>query len=205
MPESPTQPDFWNTRYAAGRTPWDFGGVPKPVGRFLAENAATLRRGSRVLIPGCGSGYEIKAFATAGCEVTAIDISALAVARARQEIDALKNVRLIEGDFFTEKFSAVEFDLIYERTFLCALPPHLWPQLVARLAELLRPGGVLAGFYLFGEKDDGPPFGLAPGEPAQLFNSHFTLIRDEPVPPVESLAFFAGRERWQERIRKRHE
>ena len=202
MLESPTHPDFWNTRYAAGRTPWDFGGVPKPVARFLSENSATLRRGSRVLIPGCGSGHEIKSFAAAGCDVTAIDISALAVARARREIGALKNIRIIEGDFFTEEFSAASFDLIYERTFLCALPPVLWPQMVARMAELLRPGGVLAGFYLFGEKADGPPFGLAPGEPAQLFSSKFELRRDEPVPPEESLAFFAGRERWQERTRK---
>ena len=74
--------------------------------------------------------------------------------------------------------------------------------MVARTAELLRPGGVLAGFYLFGDKDDGPPFGLAPDEPAKLFAAHFDLARDDAVPPAESLAFFAGRERWQERTRK---
>ena len=202
MPESSADPEFWNTRYAAGRTPWDFGGVPAALGRFVTTNAATLRHGARVLIPGCGSGYEIAAFAAAGCEVTAIDLSAVAVARARREFGALPRVRIVEGDFFTEKFSIAPFDLIYERTFLCALPPEHWPQMVVRTAELLRPGGVLAGFYLFGDKDDGPPFGLAPDEPAKLFAAHFDLARDDAVPPAESLAFFAGHERWQERTRK---
>lgn len=203
MPESSADPKFWNTRYAAGRTPWDFGGVPAALGRFVTTNAATLRHGMRVLIPGCGSGYEIAAFAAAGCAVTAIDLSAVAVARVRREFGALASLRIVEGDFFTEKFSAAPFDLIYERTFLCALPPALWPRMVARTAELLRPGGVLAGFYLFGDKDDGPPFGLAPDEPAKLFAAHFDLARDEAVPPAESLAFFAGRERWQERTHKK--
>ena len=73
------------------------------------------------------------------------------------------------------------------------------------MAELLRPGGVLAGLYFFGEKDNGPPYGLAPDEPKKLFGRNFALTRDEPVAPEESLPLFAGRERWQERTRKPHE
>lgn len=205
MSEDFTHPDFWNTRYAAGRTPWDFGGVPLPLARFLAAHTEALRAGARVLIPGCGTGHEIEAFAAAGCDVTAIDLSAEAVGRARARGHATENVRVIEGDFFTQGFSAAPFDLIYERTFLCALPTELWPKMTARAAGLLRPGGVLAGLYFFGEKDDGPPFGLAAEEPEKLFGPHFELTRDEPVAPGESLPLFAGRERWQERRRKPHE
>ncbi|MEO6244950.1 MAG: methyltransferase domain-containing protein [Opitutaceae bacterium] len=202
MPESPTDPVFWNQRYLAGQTPWDFGGVPLALRRYLAGASARRRESPRALIPGCGSGHEIAAFADAGYDVTAIDISSAAAARARAQTGARTGVQVIEGDFFTHVFPDGPFDCIYERTFLCALPPALWPRMVARYAELLRPGGALAGFYLFGEKEDGPPFGLATDEPERLFSAAFTLTRDEPVPAAESLEFFAGREHWQERIRK---
>lgn len=198
MNENSASPEFWNPRYAAARTPWDFGGIPAPLTRYLAAHPG---RGARVLIPGCGSGYEIAAFAEAGYAVTAIDFSPPAVAHARALLGPVLAGRIVEGDFFTHDFAEAPFDLIYERTFLCALPPTLWPQIVRRTASLLKPGGVLAGIYFFGEKDDSPPCGLAPDEPAQLFAADFATVADHAIPAAESLPLFAGRERWQERRR----
>jgi SAM-dependent methyltransferase len=200
-PNVPTRPDFWETRYAANRTPWDFGAVPAALQRYLAAHPGA-NSNLHVLIPGCGSGYEIAAFAGAGYRVTAIDFSPTAVAHARANVGPALAECVVEGDFFTHDFAAAPFDLVYERTFLCALPPELWPKIVARTAALLKPGGVLAGIYFFGDKDDGPPFGLAADEPPQLFDDRFIRVADAPVPPAESLPLFAGRERWQERRRK---
>lgn len=196
MATSPDQPDFWNSRYEAGRTPWDFGAVPAPLARYLATHPG---QGARVLIPGCGSGYEVAAFAAAGYTVTAIDFSAPAVSRARRRLPGPLAERVIEGDFFTYDFADAPFDLVYERTFLCALPPAMWPRIIARTAALLKPGGTVAGLYFFGEKEDGPPFGLAANEAETLFAPRFLLVADQPVPAEESLPLFAGRERWQER------
>lgn len=198
---SPTDPDFWNTRYEAGRTPWDFGGVPAPLSRFLEKHPGN---GAHVLIPGCGSGHEVMAFAGAGYNVSAIDFSPVAVARARGNVPPQLAASIVEADFFTHPFDRASFELIYERTFVCALPPELWPRIVARLASLLKPGGTLAGIYFFGDKDDGPPFGLSPDEPRPLFDAFFTLNDDQPIPASESLPLFAGRERWQERRRRDH-
>ncbi len=199
MTEDPTSPGFWNTRYEAGTTPWDLGGVPAPLARHLATRPG---RGASVLIPGCGSGYEVAAFTQAGFRVTAIDFSAPAVSRARATVGPARAGRIIEGDFFTHTLADAPFDFIYERTFLCALPPAWREKIVARAAALLKPGGTLAGIYFFEESTDGPPFGLAPGEADRLFDPLFRLVRDEPVAPAESLEFFVGRERWQERVRK---
>lgn len=199
MNESPTDPEFWDSRYEASRTPWDLGTAPPALERYLSVHPG---KGARVLIPGSGSGYEIVAFADAGYDVTAIDFSAAAVQRARGRVGATLAEHVIEGDFFTQEFKAAPFDMIYERTFLCALPPEIWPKIVARSASLLKPGGTLAGIYFFGEKEDGPPFGLAADEPAQLFGANFDLVADVPVPAGESLPLFAGRERWQERRRR---
>ena len=190
-------PDFWEKRYATGRTPWDAGGVPAALRRHLFAHPG---RGARVLIPGCGSGYEIVAFAEAGYDVLALDFSREAVQRAKRKVGPALAPRVREGDFFTLDFGATAtFDLIYERTFLCALSPDMWPRIVARTAELLRPGGRLVGIYFYGGKEDGPPFGLTSGEAEQLFHERFVLTKDEPIPPAESLPLFAGRERWQER------
>lgn len=198
MQPASNQPEFWNPRYRTGTTPWDFGRVPPALERYLASRPG---RGATVLIPGCGSGYEIAAFAAAGYAVTAIDFSPPAVARARANLPQALAERVVEGDFFTYDFSAAPFDLVYERTFLCALPPELWPRIVDRTATLLKPGGTLTGFYFFGEKDDGPPFGLDAGEPARLFEARFALVDDRAVPATESLPLFVDRERWQERRR----
>lgn len=198
MPEDPMRPDFWDQRYAAGRTPWDQGAVPAATARFLAAHPG---HGARALLPGCGSGHEVAAFARAGYLVTAIDFSTAAVAGAQARVGAGLAPRIVLGDFFTYDFADAPFDVIYERTFLCALPPDLWPKIAARTTALLRPGGTLAGLYFFGAKDDGPPFGLAPDEPAALFEKELILVADHPVPAAESLPLFAGHERWQERRR----
>ena len=52
----------------------------------------------RVLIPGCGSGYEIEAFSSAGWDVIGIDFNAVAVTRARKLLGPLGD-RVREGDF----------------------------------------------------------------------------------------------------------
>jgi len=42
-----THPDFWTSRYAAGKMPWDFAGVPAALKSFLARSSAS----GKVLIP----------------------------------------------------------------------------------------------------------------------------------------------------------
>src|SRR5512137_2921886 len=111
-----SQTQFWNQRWEGGRIPWDLGGVPPALMSFLARTRAR----TRVLIPGCGSGYEVRAFHEAGHDVTAIEFSAAAVARARKILGPLGS-KVIHGDFFTHDFGVKPYGLIYERGFLCSL------------------------------------------------------------------------------------
>jgi SAM-dependent methyltransferase len=141
-----TSPEFWSSRYSAGKTPWDLHDVPAPLQRFLARS----RGPGKVLIPGCGSGYEVRAFHEAGFDVTALDFAPAAIERARAVLgEFAEHVRL--GDFFTYDFGR-KFDLIYERTFLCALPPSRWPDYSRRMRELLEPGGRLVGVFFMARK-----------------------------------------------------
>lgn len=185
-------PDFWNVRYTAGRIPWDFGGVPTALQSFLERSPGP----GKVLIPGCGSGYEVKTFHAAGYDVTAIDFSPAAVERAKSFLGSLAD-KVFLGDFFIYDFGEQRFDLIYERTFLCALTPSRWPDYVDRMAELLAPGGKLVGIFLYGQRaSSGPPFPITESEAEQLFKKRFTLQHSEPV--TDSLPLFRDMERWQE-------
>ena len=195
MAQDSSQPDFWDTRFRGGITPWDAGGIPHELGAWLAKKNSSLR----VLIPGCGSGYEVRAFAERGHDVLAIDFSDAALEAARRELGKLAD-RVRKADFFS--FDAGAFDLVYERAFLCALPKRMWPQWAACVAGLVRPGGELAGFFYFDDNERGPPFGIAPHALTVLLQDYFTLESETAIPSSQSIQVFKGKERWQVWTRK---
>ena len=182
--------EFWDSRYREGRTPWDQGGAPDALTRWLAAGPAP----GHVLIPGCGFGYEVQAFHAAGWEVTAIDYSPSAVARAREALGELAD-KVLLADFFEIDFGQRKFDVVYERTFLCALPPRMWPAYARRISELLADDGKLVGTFFYGVNDDPPPHPLTPVAADALLGPQLRLVSDEPV--TDSLPIFGGKERWQ--------
>jgi SAM-dependent methyltransferase len=184
-----SRPEFWDVRYRGGVTPWDAAGVPPRLAGWLKTAAPC-----RVLIPGCGAGYEVAAFEAAGHEVTAIEFSDAALEAARAFLGPLAQ-RVKKADFFA--FDAVAFDLVYERAFLCALPRTLWAQWAGRLTALVPPGGALAGFFFFDDNERGPPFGITPARLGELLAPQFTRIEDVAIPEGESIPVFKGKERWQ--------
>jgi len=184
-------PAFWNQRYACGETPWTLHAIPATLRSFVKRTRA---RG-RVLIPGCGTDHEVLRFLqSAGFEVTAIDFSAVAVTQINEALGNFDG-KIIHGNFFKFDFPN-RFDVIYERTFLCALHPRRWPQYAKRTAQLLRPRGKLVGVFFYGTEPDPPPYPLSKTGAAEIFGKYFRLIRDVKV--SDSVAMFAAMERWQE-------
>jgi hypothetical protein len=188
----PNAPGFWDERFERGFTPWDQAGVPSAFKAFVDRHAPMP-----VLIPGCGSAYEAWWLAEKGWTLRAIDFAAHAVEAARAQLGA--HASLVEqADFFTYT-PPFEPGWIYERAFLCALPPSRRADWLARMAELLPAGGLLAGFFFIGKgspkgSPKGPPFIIERAELDALLSAHFELLEDEPVD--DSIPVFAGRERW---------
>jgi cyclopropane fatty-acyl-phospholipid synthase-like methyltransferase len=200
---------FWDERFEAGFTPWDAGAAPPGLLRFLQRASAPHARsslpfaalvpGASVLIPGCGSGWEAGALDDAGFKVLAIDFAAAAIARAGARLGARGDRLLRRADFFD--FEPPAIDWIYERTFLPALAPARWPAWAERVAQLLAPDALLAGFFLIDAAADaasrrGPPFPIRRDELDALLSSHFECVEQESIPAAESVAVLAGREQW---------
>ena len=187
--QRPEHPDFWCKRFGEGTTPWDAGKVPDDFAAFIAHQTTP----QHTLIPGCGSAWEASHLADHRWPVTALDFSPTAVACAR-EVLADQAVDLVCADFFAWQ-PAQALDLIYERAFLCALPRKLWADWGKRVAELLPPGGLLAGYFFVCDQLKGPPFGILPEQLDALLLPNFECLTDQPV--ADSIPVFAGRERWQ--------
>jgi SAM-dependent methyltransferase len=190
MTQDSSQPTFWDTRYRDHLMPWDSGGVPADLRAF----ADTLPEKARVLIPGCGSGHEVLYLAERKFDVLAIDFSPAAVELAQKNLGPMGE-RVWVADFFEFDAGQKRIDVVYERAFLCALPRKMWNRYAARMGELLQPGALLAGFFLYGDNPRGPPFGSTPTELHGLLDAGFDLIEDRPA--SESLPVFQGGERWQ--------
>jgi SAM-dependent methyltransferase len=181
--------DFWETRYRDHVTPWDAGKVPASLQGYLPK----MPKSARVLIPGCGSAYEAGYLAEKGFDVLAIDFSPAAVELAKKNLSRFGDIVRLT-DFFDFDYGK-PYEVIYDRAFLCALPPRMWPQYATRTAQLLRPGGELVGFFLFKETEKGPPFGTTPEALHALFDHYFELVEDKAV--TDSIPVFQGAERWQ--------
>lgn len=190
----PSSPAFWTERFAQRFMPWDQGGVPAALRQFV--QASPQPRAT--LIPGCGAGYEVAYLSDAGWNVVAIDFSPAAVAAAKAGLGRWAD-RVLQADFFT--FAPEKpVDFIYERAFLCALPRARWPEVIARWAQLLPAGGLLAGCFFFDDAEKGPPFGADRAELQRLLSRDFEQIDDRAV--TDSIPIFAGKERWQAWRRK---
>lgn len=189
MAQDSSLSSFWDSRYQQQVTPWESGQLPAG---FAALVQPLLSRVHSVLLPGCGSGYEVSYLQRQGLQVAAIDFSAEAVALARQQLGPLAEL-VRQADFFSDEVDG-SWDWVYERAFLCALPPSRWPDYAEKMARLVKPGGYLAGYFFLRPTLKGPPFGAELARLQELFQPWFTLQLQTPV--SSSLPVFAPDEYW---------
>lgn len=96
-------------------------------------------RCGHVLDVGCGEGTLARALSDRAARVTGIDLDAPTVELARREA-AATNVEYVVGDVLTHPFEPASFDAVVSVATL----HHIGTAVaLARLAELLRPGGPL--------------------------------------------------------------
>ena len=131
----------WDTRYS-DRDGGMWSG--RPNGRLVVE-VAELAPG-RALDVGCGEGADAIWLAQRGWTVTAIDISDVAIGRAREAAERVgAAVEWVCGDALRTPFPARSFDLVSMQ--YPALPKAAGEAAVRTLLDTVRPGGLLLAVY----------------------------------------------------------
>jgi SAM-dependent methyltransferase len=136
-----TQAAEWDAKYGESD---DARWSGRPNGRLVAE-VADLAAG-RALDVGCGEGADAIWLAGRGWTVTAIDVSDVALARARAAADeAGVAVEWVSGDVMGTPMGSRSFDLVSMQ--YPALPKAAGGEAVRRLLDTVRPGGVVLAVY----------------------------------------------------------
>jgi len=152
-------PVDWREAWKAGRTPWDAGASPPALRRLIARGAVPA---GRILVPGCGTGYDLATLARSDREVVGIDLSDEArTAFLDTHPNLAGRVAYEVADFFSYQ-PAATFDFVWDYTFFCALDPDQRSIWGATMTRLVKPGGTLATL-LFPFEDpisdrQGPPW-----------------------------------------------
>ena len=138
---SAAQATEWDARYSE-RDGARWSG--RPNGRLLAE--VTGLKPGRALDVGCGEGADAIWLARSGWTVTAIDISDVALARAREAAElAGAAVEWVCGDALQTPFRAGSFDLVSMQ--YPALPKAAGEAAMRALLDTVSPGGLLLAVY----------------------------------------------------------
>ncbi|MEZ4924425.1 MAG: methyltransferase domain-containing protein [Crocinitomicaceae bacterium] len=183
--------EFWDQRWIDQQTGWDIGYISTPLKAYFD---GLSDKNIKILIPGCGNSYEAEYLNNNSFKnVFIIDISEHAINSFKARCPEFPREHILCGDFFDLDD---EFDLIIEQTFFCAINPEMRDRYVAKMRDLLKPGGKLVGVMFDFPLESGPPFGGCKEEYEERFSKHFSHISIKRA--ENSIEPRQGREFWVE-------
>jgi cyclopropane fatty-acyl-phospholipid synthase-like methyltransferase len=135
-----TTPSSWDTSYAPGTAPppWDIG-RPQPAFVRLADRGLLS---GRLLDAGCGTGEHTLLAADRGAQATGVDISARAIAKARDKAaERGLQARFEVADVLALGRLGMTFDTVIDSGVFHVFSDADRPRYVTSLAGVLQPGG----------------------------------------------------------------
>jgi SAM-dependent methyltransferase len=151
--------------YRNGRPPWDSGITP-PELVALVEGPGALTPGHALEV-GCGTGTNAVYLARHGWRVAAVDLVDRAVRQAREKADAAGvDVTVLCGDAtrLDEVGVPGPYDLFFDLSCYCGIPPHRRDAYTAGLTTRAAPGARLLMFGYGPEAFDDPISGVTADE-----------------------------------------
>lgn len=160
--------DEWENRWQAGQTGWDRGQTSPALQYWLDSGEI---QPCRILVPGCGNGYEVLSLADGGYEAVGVDVASTPVANLQTLLaDNKLQADVVQANVL-EWQPGKPFDAIYEQTCLCALNPKFWEQYEQKLYGWLVDGGKLLAQFMQTGREGGPPFHCAMPDMRELFDA----------------------------------
>ncbi|EGQ8539560.1 thiopurine S-methyltransferase [Vibrio parahaemolyticus] len=174
--------EFWHSKWASNQIGFHLEDVNPLLPAYWHH--ANPKREDKVLVPLCGKSEDLVWLATKHDSVEGVELSQIAVRSffaehfytptvtpisGMHELYQFDELSIYTGDFFTAPVS--QADIVYDRAALVALPQDMREEYVARLKQLLNPGGriLLVTLNYPQEEMAGPPFSVSLEEIQQLF------------------------------------
>jgi len=162
--------------YLNNQAGWDIKSST-PVFENLLDTGHFMHPG-KILIAGCGKGYDAVLAAKKGYNVYAVDFSSQAIKYAR-ELSEKENVKInfIHEDIFKLDSVYVNyFDYVYDYVTYCAVDPARRAEYAEKISAILKPGGKLIALLFPVEKrEGGPPFAVDVQQFYDLFSAYLCL------------------------------
>jgi len=174
---------FYDLIYRRG-TPWEGGPRPELV-ELVTSGRLDPSTGSRAVDLGCGSGANAIFLAEHGFDVTGVDFSGVALAKAAAKSAATSAApRWVQADLTGPGIPGVSgpYDLLVDYGTLDDLKGRRRAAMAANLIELARLGASFLLWCFYDEirwwrRREGPFPGLKPGEETALFGQAFDIER----------------------------
>ncbi|KAG0338767.1 hypothetical protein BG004_007090 [Podila humilis] len=185
----------WNELWRRDIHPWD-NEVPSPALVEVIEQKPIkdqIPKTGNVLVPGCGRGVDVFYLGNPNRKAYGLDISPIAVQQCK-DIRTKKGIpesqaEFIDGDFFNFETPTGGFQLIYDYTFFCAIPPELRTAWGARMAEITSKDGILITLmFPIGTHTTGPPFAVSVDSYHSVLDSNFDCLLVDDCTSIEARA-----------------
>ncbi len=156
-PSEPHSHARWDNSYKTGDTPWDTG---RPSRELVAVVDGGIVQPCRAIELGCGTGTNAVYLAERGFSVTALDVSTVAIERARQRHrESNVEVEFLMDDVCNLQSPLDPFEFLFDRgCYHCARRVDL-PGFLKTLERVAKPGAKY--LLLAGNADEqtetGPP------------------------------------------------
>ena len=196
---------YWQSRWNKGNIGFHIPGGYPALSRHWSS--LSIPESARVLVPLCGKSEDLDFLSRHASIVTGVEISETAVRSFFEEREMIPemsrshgftifrhgNIRLWCGDFFRfpEEKQSGQFDLIYDKAALIALPRSARTQYARKILALKgknsRTSVLLHHFEYNQEEMNGPPFSVSPGEIDSLFGPLFKMeiLEEEQIDPLK--------------------
>ena len=190
---------FWINAWNEGRTNFHKEEFHDKLIQFYPE--LNVKAGQKVLVPLCGKSKDLLWLHDQGLNVHGLELYQNAVEaffsenslegyNKFQDKDFIqyryKNIVINCGDFFKLK-ARNEYDLIYDRASLVALPSEMRKMYAQIVTDALKVGGkYLLIVYEYDQKKlDGPPFSVDADEVHKLYGDNFSIQLKESERPIK--------------------
>lgn len=197
---------YWESRWNKDNTGFHMPEGYPGLKKYWSE--LNLPPNPNVLVPLCGKSLDMIFLRNEGANVTGVEVSVKAIKSFFKEneldfetesfagftIYQAEGIAIWQGDFLKFPESKFNFDLIYDKAALVALPPEKRRSYAEKLLNLSTPETKLLLHHFIYPQDEmnGPPFSVGESEIEEYFGVHFTsdLLEENIIPPEHFTPFY---------------